>query len=381
MKIKTIHIHTNESFISSSKIFDGAVFDNTIVFIQRNETIIKTDSNIVVFGDRDVDIENIVLLCNRSELVVLYDLDLLKSRIALSLSKNTTIIWRFFGYELYSRRPELFKSFLTHKYEGANSTLKKRIKKLLFPVYATCFNRNGYYALSRKAMKRIDIMLGLCVEEYLYLIEKWAFIPVFIRVPNNFTIQQTDYPDFSCKYKQQKPIVIIGNSRVSYNNHIDIIELIEKCKTKSSYSFQLLFNYGDTGEYSNAVRKLVSDKNHFTLIEDFIPKDEFLNFYKDASALVINSYRQMAAANIRMAIQGGTKVYMNNRNAHKTFLQNEGFRIFSIEDFESDLINNRLQFDENTAIHNIKNIQRFNERYTKQDFQNTLIGKLKSKKN
>jgi hypothetical protein len=81
MKIKTIHIHTNESFISSSKIFDGAVFDNTIVFIQRNETIIKTDSNIVVFGDRDVDIENIVLLCNRSELVVLYDLDLLKSRI------------------------------------------------------------------------------------------------------------------------------------------------------------------------------------------------------------------------------------------------------------------------------------------------------------
>lgn len=74
----------------------------------------------------------------------------------------------------------------------------------------------------------------------------------------------------------------------------------------------------------------------------------------------------MAGFNIFSAFENGTKVYLNNKNVDKNWLINEGFEIFSIEDFEKDLNNDNLKIDSKSAIHNFENFKQFSKRYTKE---------------
>jgi hypothetical protein len=81
----------------------------------------------------------------------------------------------------------------------------------------------------------------------------------------------------------------------------------------------------------------------------------------------------MAGANIRAALANGVKVYLNHKNVHKQFLENQGFKLFSIEDFEADLKNNKLGLDKTIALHNVKNFNRIKEAYTRDDFQKKFL--------
>jgi len=120
------------------------------------------------------------------------------------------------------------------------------------------------------------------------------------------------------------------------------------------------------------VKAKTANKTHFTLIEDFISPDKFDLFYQNINALVINGYRQMAAANIFLAMQNGAKIYLNRKNIHLQWLLNEGFKIFTIQDFENDLNNNSITLDRELAEYNLNQLKIFSKKYTKNDFQRVL---------
>ena len=106
----------------------------------------------------------------------------------------------------------------------------------------------------------------------------------------------------------------------------------------------------------------------------------FLNYYETASALVINSYRQMAWGNIRLALEKGVKIYLNEKNIHKDFLINNEFKIFSIEDFENDLKNDSLGFNYEVSMHNLEQFEIFSKSYTKDHFQKKILENWNEKK-
>lgn len=375
-KLNAIHIHTNLKFLHQTKMFQGGYFTNTSIVLSKNKADVIKNTDALLYGTKQEDLQRIVDLCTQADLVVLYDLSPIKIKLVLALPKDIKIAWRFFGYELYSKRPDLFKSDLSRRYD--KPFLKSIIKRNLLLLLRFLISGKTYSQRYNHLMTRIDYFLALSQEEYDFLKFYWPNLPQFIKVPHFHLKEKIVGVDFQ-KQQQRKPVVIIGNNRSSYNNHLDLIEIIENNANKKCYNFTLFFSYGSEENYAKEVIKRTINKNYFTLINNFLGKEDFTKIYHNASALVINGYRQMAGANIRTALENGVKVYLNNKSVHKQFLENQGFKIFSIKDFEADLKNNILGLDKESAIHNIENFKQYSEAYTYEDFQKKVFSLVNHK--
>lgn len=369
-KLKAIHIHTDLKFLHNTLMFEGAYFTNTSIVLSENKAADVKNTDSLLYGTEQEDLQRIVDLCTQADLVVLYDLNAIKIKLVLALPKDVKIAWRFFGYELYSKRPDLFKSDLSRKYDKPplNYIVRKNLALLFRFLRSGKTNEHCFKSL----LLRINYFLALSQEEYDFLKIYWPNLPQFIKLPHLYLKQKIVEVDFQ-KKQQPKPVVILGNNRSSYNNHLDLIEIIDNNANKKCYNFTLFFNYGSEANYAKEVIKKTVNKNYFTIINNFLNKEDFTKIYQNASTLVINGYRQMAGANILTALYNGVKVYLNNKNVHKQFLENQGFVIFSIEDFKTDLKNNKLGLDKTVALHNIENFKRFSEAYTREDFQRKII--------
>lgn len=371
-KIIVVHIHTDYKFINNFKIFEGAQFLNTNILIKGSTPYtLENSDNLILLTSQKQDLQKIVNHCKNVHIVVLYDLDYVKCRIALSIPNNIIIIWRFFGYELYGKRRDLFLSDLSKTVDVQKPSVLDLVKGFLRPAYNLIRYQKNSNDPFFQAAARINHFLGLCDEEYEFLKTLWIDLPKFLKLPHSLT-EEVKY-SFNVSTKDTvAPVIIIGNNRSSYNNHFDLINLIEKYETKSNYSFQLLFNYGIQNNYTKEVIKEISNKKHFLVHNKFMDKDTFNSFYENATALVIDGYRQMAVGNIYLAFKKGLKIYLNNKNIYKKFLENQGFKILNIDDFENDLKNDNLIFDREMAQYNFDNFKLFAERYTIEDFQQKI---------
>jgi dTDP-N-acetylfucosamine:lipid II N-acetylfucosaminyltransferase len=369
-KLKAIHIHTDLKFLHQTKMFQGGYFTNTSIVLIKNKATDVKNTDALLYGTEQEDLQRIVDLCTQADLVVLYDLNPIKIKIVLALPKEVKIAWRFFGYELYSKRPDLFKSDLSRKYD--KKFFSNNLRRILSRYYNLIFKGNRIINIDSRVLNRINYFLAISQEEYDFLKFYWPNLPQFIKVPYFHLKEKIVEVDFQ-KKQQPNPVVIIGNNRSSYNNHLDLIEIIDNNANKKCYNFTLFFNYGSEGDYAKEVIKKTVNKNYFIIINNFLNKEDFTKIYQNAAALVINGYRQMAGANIRAALANGVKVYLNHKNVHKQFLENQGFKLFSIEDFEADLKNNKLGLDKTIALHNVKNFNRIKEAYTRDDFQKKFL--------
>ena len=127
-----------------------------------------------------------------------------------------------------------------------------------------------------EVVKRINFFLCLSQEEYDHLLTRWPDLPVFVRFPIS------PYHDAVNDVLAKKKIIILGNNKTYFNNHLDIIEVIESSEKRDQYQFVLLFNYGPETNYSYKVRNAVSGKKYFKIIDSFMPLSEFKELYKNA---------------------------------------------------------------------------------------------------
>lgn len=371
--MKVFHIHTNYNFVGGTKNFEGDYFDNAIIIFKTEEIYNGTYQDSAKFFEKE-QIDEVVELCKEADLVVLYDLDVIKSSIALALPKNIKIAWRFFGYELYKR----IKNEVLSKNSQLFLSQKKPISFLKFPkklirsVYKKFKIGISHDDLFHKAIDRIDYMFVVCKQEHVYLSQYWNNLPQCIELSIR-SLDRIFEPDITNKENK----IVVGNSRNIYNNHLDVINMIEKAQNKEHYQFELLFNYGNEGDYTNAVRKVVQEKSYFRLIEDFMPKEEFETFYYNISALVINSYRQMAMSNIFFALKNGVKVYLNKKNIMmKWFLENS-IKVYPTDSLATDIEKKNLELDKKTAKENFRSLENLYQNYSHEKFQKRLYSKLK----
>lgn len=378
-KLKTVHIHTDYKFVDYGTIcFTGDYFENTILVIDREDgteyegyfmdmvTLIKKDQ-----------FEKILQICKEADVVVFYALYSFQSKIALQLPKSIKLVWRLFGHELYREMTEYVysektKAALKLEVEEPTREPLRSIKKIYRKIR---YGKN--LSLIEEAIERIDYMLILSREEYDFLAKYWKNLPKFIRSPHfELPTKELDSVEDALDEKQKKPRIIIGNNRNAYNNHLDILDLIDNSAYKENYEFVLLCNYGDQTDYFLEIKNKIKGKDYYTLIEDFIPLDEFLNFYENVDALVINGYRQMAVGNILDAFRNGVKVYLNKKNSDYTWFTNEGFLIGDSKDFQKDLERNNFILSYKEALQNINTYLDLTKKYPFEDFQRELYAEV-----
>jgi dTDP-N-acetylfucosamine:lipid II N-acetylfucosaminyltransferase len=341
-KIKIAHIHSDFKFISeTSHSYSSKEFENIIIILDKKNALNEKYHNSAIFIEpKNGNLPLILKICNVADLVVLYDLTTFKCKITLALPTYIKIAWRFFGYELYSRKLE---TVLSDSTKLLLETLPRERQFILKSLIGKMFFHKDIFLLS---VKRIDYFFGMYEEEYKHLKSFWPSLPTFV---STLVLKgEVDY-----KFIEKKPYFIVGNNRSFYNNHSDIIQLIKRRKNANDYTAKFFFNYGNANTYSDAIRNSIKNCTGIELCEDFLPVEEFEDIYRKASAFVMNGYRQMALGNIFTALKYGVKVYLNKRNDTLIWLRNNNFIICTIEDFEKDLENGNLQLLEKEALHNI----------------------------
>ena len=357
---KIIHVHSDRKFIHDYERFEGELFDNELLILDTKNSFNKEYHNKALFFEPNPgNLNQILAIVDSADILVLYNMDFFKSQIVNRVDKSVKIVWRFFGTELYSRKLHLVLSAKSRSFFKSR-LLKEQIKRI-FPFLFQ--NEKLFY----RAMKRTDALICVFKEEYEYLSNIWNHMPKFIPVSLD-TLPYNKEIDFELEYPK-KNIVVVGNSRSHYNNHLDILEMVETCNLNTKINIKILFNYGSENAYTDKVREKANGIEKAALIDSFMPPNEFNDFYGPVAAVVNNTYRQFALGNIFSALHRGAKVYLNKKNPAYTWYKNEGLYVFAIEDLKNDLETGQIHLTKSEIVHNLKCLRNQKNNYTKTKFQ------------
>lgn len=369
--IRVLHIHTDPKFLELIPVFEDQKFENDIIFISSDEVDLSKrypGYKITYYKLNRIALKEVIKKANEADLVVCYMMEITSSYICNRLNKNVKVLWRFFGAELYgllgqSMYSDATKAVLSY----TKPSLFKRIKYAIISLslYGTMY-RNEV----AKAMLRADAVAMLYKEEYEYLNQKFK-LPTFIQIPYE---RKRSFNDFI----QKDNLIIIGNSRNRYNNHLDVIQMIKNSNSES-YRYEMPFNYGEESSYTEAVRKAASEINGLHVINDFMPFEEYSSLFKQTSAFVFNAYRQMAMGNIFIALQNNVKVYLSTQNTAYYWLLREGFKVFPIDDFSEDIIKSNVALTEEHSILNKKAFESLSKKYTNIEFEESIFNLITNK--
>lgn len=358
---KIYHIHTDFKFLYDSQRFEDELLNNQLIFIGEKDEKNALYHDSALFFSPD-DLSKVLETVTDADLIVFYAMCDKKIKLLNQLPSSVKTAWRFFGYELYGTRHDLMFS---------TKTLEIMYKRKSY-FLGVFFWLNFYYKSLKRYLEskkkleyiaKIDYILLFAEEEYIYLKKHWK-MPKFVRLNLDNKLSETDF-------SQSENRVIVGNSRNSFNNHLDILDIISKHKTETNFTFFL--NYGNKGRYYQEVLERIYHLNNYTIFDEFLNKEEFERIYSTSSSLVLNSYRQMALGNIFMAMKYGLKIYLNNKSPLKAWLLHNGINVSSIADLEADLQNQSLSLTEAERMQNINSFNNLFLSYTKEDFCNKVL--------
>lgn len=361
-RIKIFHIHSDPKFILDiDAMYNSDFFENKLIYVGEEIYDIENSNYIgIQFKPIPENIGPIIEVLKRSDVVVVNFLDEYKSQIVNKIPKNIKIIWRFFGIEFYMRRQNIFLSEQTRKNVKEDLSIIKRFRILKNKIY----NKNDVAFF--RAVKRIDYITSFCIEEYDLLKRFWK-IPKFLKISVEYDVFINKQVSYS-----KEPKIILGNNKHNFNNHIDLINIVNNA-TNTDVDFLMFFSYGGEGVYQSKVRDLSLQNSKIQLIENFLQKKDFDKIYEKSSAFVHNGYRQMALGNIFTAICFGLKVYLNEENVIYKWLTKEGLLISSITELENDLNNNNYSLARREIDFNIEMYNSLIANYNVKKFQENLL--------
>ncbi|WP_343486614.1 hypothetical protein [Allomuricauda sp. d1] len=356
---KIIHVHSDNKFIHDSERYTDESFINEIMILDSKNSSNKEYHNKALFYEPIPDnLNKILAVANSADALVIYNLDFFKSQIVNRVDKRVKIIWRFFGTELYSRKPHLYLSTKSKSF-FVSRIVKSKVKST-FPFFFH-YEKSFY-----RAIKRSDAITCTFKDEYEHLTRHWNHLPTLIPLASEHHRNYSSKIDFKLDYPK-KNIVVIGNSRAFYNNHLDSLELVQRSKHAQKLNIKVLFNYGTENTYTHEVRKRAKLAG-VELIDSFIAPNKFIDFYGPVAAFINNSYRQLALGNVFMALHKGVKVYLNSKNPTYQWLEGEGLYIYNMEILENDLKTGQVYLAKSEIEHNLKGLKKLKEGQSKSDF-------------
>lgn len=358
-----IHIHTDPKFVYDSEIYRNKHFNNQIIFIRDLDDLkVVSPFPIFYFKKDKKSIPHILNHIQKADAVFLYDLCSFKINLLNHIPSNKKIFLRLFGYELYNLKKDKYISkriqrafFPINKKQSLSRNIKNLIRQFHLPK--TSFNQSQ----QKEIYSKIDFILLHNKFEYREL-KLDFYLPTYLKLALLLK------PPSKVLTHHKKNLIIIGNNRIMWNNHLDILKSLYPFRRNPNFKFYLFFSYGSENFYTRRVRDLSMHFNNLTLQEDFLNKEEFLKVYSRASALVINSYRQHALGNIFAGIFSGCKIYLNKRSSTFRWLKECGFIISEVSKLKRDLKNNNIRLSKEEMEFNIRKYKEEREKYSQKDF-------------
>ncbi len=358
--IRILHLLSNDKFIDVHiRRFLKSDFENTSIYLQKAFTYQGEYRDllqwVIPFSHQFYSIPD---LATGYDFVFLYQLDYEKAFLVNRFNIKTVLIWHFYGTEIYNQDRAFRYSIFSSKTKSLlhlkkSDILLDKTIRLLSRIKYKMFGRIPTYDEVIIAMKRINYFAWYSKKEYDLIQSKIKFtLPEFLNMP--FLLIDSSISKAGVK---DPKAIVLGNSFSPENNHIDILDLLEK--TSFNGKVLLPFSYGYYNSKYAAKLKKSAAKKSFSIeyLESFIGYDDYVKLISSCGAAVFNSYRQLALGNIFIAIANGMKVYLNEENPSLGFLNDAGFYIYSVQkDLEKDILKNMIILETHEAEHNKINI-------------------------
>lgn len=368
---KLAHIHVDQKFTNDTVRYIDERLINEILFIgdfskELESKLGKLNLKYSIIPKTEESIPKIIAFLSEYDIIVINKLCNFNTKLLKAFPNHYKVFFRLFGYELYGKQAGRFISKRTKLAiypidinTRFFSILKNFLKRYNFTEY---FGKNGH----KRLYEKIDRILLVNRYEYQQL-SKYFYLPEMLQLP---LINTGDNVNINTK-KANK--IIIGNSKHFWNNHLDVLLQLKDVRNIDNYHLFLFFSYGSDNNYTAEVRKLSRTFKKITLQEDFLDLTTFETIFFDASAIVINSYRQHALGNIITAMFSGCKIYLNEKSSTYIWLKENHFIVSKISSLADDISNNKAKLSQNDMEHNIAAYFELQGRYTKADFINNII--------
>ena len=358
INMRILHIFHDDKFLDVHlRRFQKSDFDNRFIYLKSKFSY--NGPNVALFeyiSPGSSDYKKLVEDSGEYDLVFLYGLNYHLSKYLIKARSNIKgkVIVHFYGAEVYNIVAFPFYSglFLAKTSEfGKHHFFMEFLKSTVF--------RSRYYLLDGRsigqtiklAFSMLDYFAWYVKNEYDYIKERVAtdglrfpeflFMPIMSRVVNNGT------------YINKRKI-LVGNSGSRLNNHADVFDLLEKGNVKNE--IVVPFSYGVQGKYRDFLEKRAKCCGlDVTFLTDFLEYEEYLRTFEDAKIAVFAAQRQMALGNILIALNYGVKIYLSGKTPIYSWLKDEGFNVYSIEnDLVHDLENDELTLSIDEQLKNQK---------------------------
>lgn len=382
---KILHIFTDNKFFYDADKFVNQKFHSEILYIgsSTEETIArlkKSPFEYKILENTPNGVNMMIHHANKFDGIIFYSISEPGVEMLFRINSNVKTFLRFFGWELYgfyiekflsektlALHPEKQKQTIKGVIGEIKSKFKRKIKILLNKEYSVKLD------IQKKVYKKLDAVMMINEFEYSELRELF-YLPKLIK------IGLTTHPytrDEIFLNAQRTNTIILGNSGANVNNHIDVLDIINASNYKDSIKFYMFFSYANVDAYAQNIKAIAKKTKDVVLLEDFLAKEEFESMYLTASALIINSTRQHATANIFIAIKNGCKVYLNKKSStYKWFIAN-GLLISDVDtDLKRDLETGNFKLSIEEQQINADAFLKIVNDYTVDDFLNQVISVL-----
>lgn len=249
---------------------------------------------------------------------------------------NIKVCWFGWGYDMYSEdgsriitmqlhKPVTKKELEKFEKRHENNHYWKKTKAFVKKLLSIPSNKEREQMLYKKAVQRIDYFSGVLSVEYELALQ----CPFFNAKPVEFHYYEVS-PYRLETIKENN--IIIGNSADPRNNHLDLMEYIEKLDFKGHKVYMPL-SYCGYQEYIEKVKEVYYKKvgENFQPLESFINKDDYYDILNSCSVGIFFHERQQAMGNIKQILRNGGKVFLSETSVAYQYLTSIGVSVFSVQ--------------------------------------------------
>lgn len=350
--MKFLHIIKNDKF-SPVEVFDSTNSQNEYIceLNTDNEEILYLDINKVKGLYRKEIINNIKL--GDYDAIVFHSLREDRFSMVQAVPNGKLIIWILFGFEVYKypltyryikNKLPLYKTYTKKwlkKKDCSGFSIRRYIKQIKTFFYESHVHKSKEREqedLFHSTMRRIDYIVPVYDTEMELLKEIPSLKAKFF--PFQYTKWHLKDNYITLNFEDSKSI-LLGNSADPTNNHIDVINLLQKRNITNHLYIPLAYGRED---YKNHIRDYVENNKIDAYIQNsMIPYEEYLKHLNDCRIAIMPHMRQQASDTIHISLLRGCKVFMYKGSIGYKYFRSKGFIVFSIEnDLNRDEINKLL---------------------------------------
>lgn len=352
MSLKILHIVPDDKFIDCAiDTFNQTSSINTYVSIDAVKpfTYIKSYIEDIQIIDKDTLLPFIVN--GGFHLVAFHGLTRDKYELVLQIPQNIKVLWLAWGGDIYvavGKMPailpiELCKP-LTKKIINPIKKVSfiKRFKRFVKHIVYYKKYRMAYLEeqrmtqdeirLQKALLHRIDYMSTVLPFEYEMLCDLKEFHAEY------FPFQYVSKNNFSyANIHDNADKILLGNSATETNNHLDIISLLYQRNIKNECI--LPCSYGNDYYLQKFKQSLSEPYKNLNLVENFLPKAEYVRVLSSCRIGVFGHLRQQAIGNILLCMHQGCKVFLYRDSIAYKYFSKAGYYVYTIED---DLTNDNI---------------------------------------